>query len=376
MDVSIKAEHLAAELAAAHRVADRRTTIPILGNVLLRAAGDRLYLTASDLNITLATSCPATVRAEGSAAVSLNSLHEYVRLLDPTADASLAVSARNECSVVCGTAKGRFQGDNPYTYPEVKGMPEQADASVPAEALASGIRQTLIAVATDTGTMEAYGSALLLVSGERVRIVATDGNRLAMFRQRLEGDASEGEAKCLIARKALINIEKMLESVAHSDAGKERVKIAIDKNRVFFRAGSRTLSARVTLARFPDYERVLPKDKEETLLIGTADLRRMFKRVSKFAPTDSTAVQFVLEDGKLRLKARDVAAGEGREERSVEHEGSPPSVGFSAKYILQFLDVCDSEQVSVSISDAKSVAELGTRSDIRRLRYIVVPIQA
>ncbi len=377
LEASANVGDLSAELALATGLRDPKTTVPIGACVLLRAKGARLELVVSDLERMLVTSCSADVIAEGSAAVPITSMHEYVRLLDASRDVRLVGRAGDLLNISCDASKTRLQGQSPWSFPEVRQMPEKVTATLAARDLARAIRQTLISVSKERGA-QVYGHGLLQISSDGIEVATTDSHRLSVYKQRLDGVQLTGETRCLIQRKGLVNLDKMLSAIAGEDTGDERVEIAVEKNLAYFRAGPRTLSTRLSVAKFPDYQRVLPDKVGIVREFSSAELRATLNRVAKFSPSQSGAVAFLLEDGELRLTARDAMAGIGRETLPVDHDSSSFNVGFNARYILDFLDVCESDTVTVNLRDPKLPAEFRVergRGD-RLLRYVVMPIRA
>ncbi|MDE0101536.1 MAG: DNA polymerase III subunit beta [Bryobacterales bacterium] len=378
MQVRVKTHDLARELAASEGVIDPKTTIPVLSNILMTAVGERLELIASDMDVSVSTSCPAEVDAEGTAALPLKSLAQYARLLEPGREATISVSAKDVATLTCGDASTKFTGAGAWNYPTVEPMPEEVAASIPAEALQKAIRQTLISVSRDSarGSSHVYSSGQLEVGPGRMLLVSTDGSRLSVCETRLEGFSIRQEVSCLVPRKALVNIQKIIRPLVAGDPGKSTVDVAVKGNRAFFRAGLRTLATRLTIGRFPDYERVLPKTISVTKEIDRLELRESLSRVAKFAPQESAQVSFSLEDDELRLKARDLAIGEGQDAVRVGKDPASFAAGFSAKYILDFLDVCSAQSITVNVNEPTRPVEFNAAWDngSQTVRYVVMPL--
>ncbi len=375
MEINLRTRDLMTELAVAQGIVDRKTTIPILGNVLLNASGDKLELTASDLEMTLRTSCAAEVIAEGSTSVPMQWLYDYGRLLTPDSELSISTSANDSLQLKCGAARARIQGANPKAFPEARKLPEEW-LQLSVRILVAAIRRTLISVSTDQGPYE-YGAGLLVLRKNSIGMVSTDGHRLSFYSEEFAvGDLPE-DVDCLIPRKAMASLLKMLEAIEDGQQGSATVEFALDENHVFFRSGCRAFMSRKMSGAFPDYERVMPKDLALTREFNCDDLRLTLRRVAQFSPSDSHAVQFLLKDGELQLTARTAQFGESQESMPVAYEDNPLEVGFSAKYILEFLDVCMSDKVTVSLKDPKSAAEFGVPDlgEGKQYRYVIMPVR-
>ena len=378
MEVKFRAQDLFSELALAQGVVDRKTTIPVLGHVLIEADEDRLKLSVSDLDLSLRTSCRAEILAAGSATVPLQWLHDYFRLLPSDAEISIAASAGDTVEVTHGSARSRLRGGDAKKFPDLPTLPQDT-ASLPLGVLAKAIRKTMISVSTDSGPYSYQGGGLLMLAGNSLGMVSTDGHRLSLYSEQASLAGLPEECRCLIPRKALQNLDKVLAVAAVADGEEDAVDFAQDGNHLFFRSGRRLLTCQKMTAAFPEYARVLPDEGEIAISreFATKDLAETLRRVDQFAPQESHAVQFVLEDGELRVTAKTALSGESEASVPTEYDGERFQVGFSARSVLDFLGVCESEEVSLGLKDPESVAELSVPGlgDAKQHRYVIMPIR-
>lgn len=378
MEVKLTAHDISAELALAQGIVDKKTTIPVLGHVRMEAAGGELKLAVSDLEMSLRAACRATVVAEGAATVPLQWLHDYLRLLPPDCEVSISTSADDIVEVARGTARSRLRGGDAKKFPDLPSLPEAA-VGLPLGVLASSIRKTLISVSADSGSYSYQGGCLLLLAQNSLGMVSTDGHRLSLYSEQANLAGLPEECRCLIPRKAMANLEKVL-GVAEVPEGEDGiVDFSQDGNHLFFRSGRRLVTCQKMTATFPEYTRVLPNESEMAISreFATEDLKSTLRRVDQFAPQDSHAVQFVLEDGELRVTAKTALSGESEASMPMEYEGERFQVGFSARSVLDFLGVCDSENVTVALKDESSVAQLSVPglAEGRQHRYVIMPIR-
>lgn len=378
MEVKFRAQDLFSELALAQGIVDRKTTIPLLGHVLIEAGDDRLKLSASDLELSLRTSCHAEVLAAGSATVPLQWLHDYFRLLPPDSEVSIATSAGDAVEVIFGSARSRLRGGEAQKFADLPALPQDT-ASLPLGALANAIRKTMISVSADSSSYSYQGGCLLMLERNSLGMVSTDGHRLSLYSEEAALAGLSEECRCLIPRKAMLNLEKVLAVSAVPEGGDGAVDFARDGNHIFFRSGRRLLTCQKMTAAFPEYTRVLPNEDELSISrdFATDELGATLRRVDQFAPPDSHAVQFVLDDGELRVAAKTALSGESEASVPTEYDGERFQVGFSARSVLDFLSVCESERVTLGFKDPESVAELSVPGlgEGKQHRYVIMPIQ-
>ena len=254
MEFTVSKSDLVRELSLSQGVVEKKTTIPILSNVLLEASGDRITLTATDLELGIRCTCPARVKKEGAGTIPARKLLDYVRLL-PEGDVQMKFLENHWCSIVSGRSRTRIAGMSRESFPELPEMPEPI-ASLPIKTLASMISRTSFAISMEESRFTLNG-ALLVMRPDGLTMVATDGHRLA-YVQAAPGEIGEISQpfRALIPKKAMLEIVKLAD-LAESEG---RGVFAGDDNHLFFQVGTRLLITRKLTGNFPDYERVLPKD--------------------------------------------------------------------------------------------------------------------
>ena len=376
MEVKFRAQDLFSELALAQGIVDRKTTIPVLGHVLIEADKDRIKLSVSDLDLSLRTSCQAEILAAGSATVPLQWLHDYFRLLPPDSEVSIAGSAGDAVEVTQGSARSRLRGGDAKKFPDLPTLPQDT-ASLPLAALANAIRKTMISVSADSGPYSYQGGCLLMLAHNSLGMVSTDGHRLSLYSEESSLAGLSEACRCLIPRKAMLNLEKVLAVAAAPDGEEGAVDFAQDGNHIFFRSGRRLLTCQKMTAAFPEYARVLPNEIAISREFATKDLAATLRRVDQFAPQESHAVQFVLDDGELRVTAKTALSGESEASVPTEYDGERFQVGFSARSVLDFLGICESDKVTLGLKDPESVAELSVPGlgEGKQHRYVIMPIR-
>src|ERR1700722_12124066 len=242
MEFTVSKADLVRELSLSQGVVEKKTTIPILSNLLLEARGDRLYLTATDLELGMRTSCTAKVKKEGSGTIPARKLLDYVRLL-PDADITVKFAENHWASLNCGRSRTRIAGMSRESFPELPAMPETV-ARIGVKQLTAMITRTMFAISMEESRFTLNG-ALLLLGDKGLTMVATDGHRLASVQRPSpppEGGELNGHLsyRALVPRKAMAEITKLSDEAA-ADA---KVRFGGDDNHLFFEFGTRLLITR------------------------------------------------------------------------------------------------------------------------------------
>src|SRR5262245_37571065 len=285
MEITVSKFELLKELIATAGVVERKTTIPILSNYLFEASGDKLSLTATDLDLSLRTSCNAKVKKEGSCTIPARKLHDYVKLL-PDADINIKLLENHWVSIRCGRSHTKMVGMPRANFPSLPVFPTAGVVKIPAQVLRTMIARTGFAIANEESRYT-LNAALMVLKPESITMVATDGHRLAHVEragQRFEGIS--GEMKTLIPKKAMDELRSLVD--ASDDV--ETIEFAKDESTLFFRIGPRLLTSRQLTGQFPNYEAVLPKDNNKSINLHGDDLAGAIARVSQFADERSRAV--------------------------------------------------------------------------------------
>src|SRR6185369_7535687 len=345
----------------------RKTTIPILSNYLFEASADKLSLTATDLDLSLRTSCNAKVKKEGACTVPARKLHDYVKLL-PDADITIKLLENHWISIRCGRSNTKMVGMAKSNFPTLPVFPTAGVVKIPGQVLRSMIAKTGFAIANEESRYTLNG-ALMVLKPESVTMVATDGHRLAHIErpgEKFEGVS--GEMKTLVPKKAMDEIKSLLDS---TDV--EAIDFAKDESTLFFRIGPRLLTSRQLTGQFPNFEAVLPKDNNKSIHLHGDELGSAISRVAQFADERSRAVRLKLEKGELKLSASSTETGESEDSLEAEYNGEPLTIGFNAAYILDFLKASGSADVKLELKDAQSAGQLRPAdSEDYKYRYIVM----
>ena len=370
MEITVSKFELLRELTATQGVVERKTTIPILSNYLFEAAGDKLSLTATDLDLSLRTSCSAKVKKEGSCTIPARKLYDYVKLL-PDADITIKLLENHWVSIRCGRSNTKMVGMARSNFPGLPAFPTAGVVNIPAQVLRGMVAKTGFAIANEESRYTLNG-ALMVLKPESITMVATDGHRLAHIERAGEKfDGVSGEMKTLIPKKAMDELRILLDST-DSDV----IEFAKDESTLFFRIGPRLLTSRQLTGQFPNYEAVLPKDNSKSVSIDADDLSAAISRVAQFADERSRAVRLKLDKGELKLSASSTETGESEDSIETSYNSDALTIGFNAQYIIDFLKAVGAGDVRLELKDAQSAGQLRpAESDDYKYRYIVMPMR-
>ncbi|MGC2330344.1 MAG: DNA polymerase III subunit beta [Candidatus Acidiferrales bacterium] len=369
MEFSVKKFDLLEELNLTQGVVERKTTIPILSNLLCEASSNRLTITATDLELSVRTSCEAKVKKEGAGTIPAKKLLELVRLL-PDEEIRFKLLENHYVQVTCDRKSYKLIGMSKENFPALPAFPH-ALVRIPAKLLASLIAKTTFAISLEESRYTLNG-ALLVLKPASVTMVATDGHRLAMVEidHKLEGLSSE--TRVLVPKKAMNEVQR-LAAESGDDA---LVDFGQDESHLFFQLGRRLLTCRKLTGQFPNYEAVLPRDANKTIVLERGELQDALRRVSQLADQRSHAVKFMLVKEGVEISASSPEYGEAKEVIDKEFKGDPIAIGFNAQYMLDFLGAAADGPVSFELKDEQSAGQLRPLGDeSMRYRYVVMPMR-
>ena len=369
MEFSVSKSDLVRELGLTQGVVERKTTIPILSNILVETDQDQVWLTATDLELGIRCSCPARVKKEGAGTIPARKLLDYVRLL-PDADVQVKLAENQWASFVCGRSRTRIAGMSRESFPELPQMPEVL-AEIPLAVLSQMISSTIFAISSEESRFTLNG-ALLILKETGLVMVATDGHRLSLVERNLNLPGLSGSYRALLPKKAMSEIQKLA-----NDDDTKKIEFSGNDNHLFFRIDKRLLLSRKLTGNFPDYERVLPKEHPYMLVIQRDELKASIERVAQFADERSRAIRVQVVKGELKIHSSISETGESEETIPVEHDGENVEIGFNAQYLLDFLRTVDGSEVEFRFKDSNSAGELRPHAGAPDTvyRYVVMPMR-
>jgi DNA polymerase-3 subunit beta len=371
MRATVERSHLLKSLGHVHRVVERRNTIPILSNVLVRGDGGQLTLKATDLDLEVTEAVPAEIGQGGATTVPAHILYEIVRKLPDGSQVDIRRDAEKErLTLAAGHARFALQTLPAEDFPDI-GIGEMGqEFELTAQDLKRLIDKTRFAISTEETRYYLNGIYLHTAhSGNKatLRAVATDGHRLAQVELPLPKGA-EGMPGVIIPRKTVHELNRLIEDSSAA------VKVAVSPAKVRFEIGSVTLTSKLIDGTFPDYGRVIPQGNDKELTVSNAEFMSAVDRVSTIASERGRAVKLNIKPDKLVLSVNNPEGGSATEEIGVEYTASPLEIGFNARYLLDIAGQLEGERATFKLADPGSPTMVNDPGDATAL-YVLMPMR-
>jgi DNA polymerase III subunit beta len=363
MDVQVSREPLLRAMQLVQNIVEPRQTLPILANVLLDARADGLQIAATDLEVGARVAVPATVSQPGAVTLAARKLLELVRELPAQPSIHMTREDSGWVRVECGSGRFRLVGLPADEYPPLDMNGGDGWVAVDGVKLRAMLTRTAYAMSQDESRPFLNGLYFVLRKHE-LRLVATDGHRLALAR--LSVDA-ETEMTGIVPRKAVQEMSRVLGSA-------DGAAVALRDNQFFLRTPGFTLASKLIEGQFPNYEQVLPKAHPRRLTVEREGLMAALRRVSVVADDRTRPVRFVAGEGRVRLRAESQETGEATEELAAEFPGEELTIGFNARYLLDAVGPMEGERVALELKDALSPGVLRSATDDAYL-CVIMPMR-
>jgi DNA polymerase III subunit beta len=349
MELKIGVQELSRALSRSLGIVEKKSTMPILSHVLLEAKkGDRLHVSATDLDVSVSGEHPCEVLKEGAVAVGAKYLHDIVRSL-PEATATLRKAQNNYLEVKSGSAEFRIVGLPAEDFPALPRFEKLALLPVEPSVILDMIEKTQFAVSTDETRYNLNGVYFEPAQGE-MRMVATDGHRLSLSVKPFDGDFGLKKG-VILPKKGLAELRKLLGEALEGGEEKPQAKLGFVENSAIFQRPGVVLVMRLIEGAFPDYRQVIPKAGDKTLTLGRARFLDTLRRVSLLSSDKAHAVKLELGKGTLRVLSQNPDLGEAKEELPVTYEGEALRIGFNARYLTDVLQVLAAADVLLELAD-------------------------
>ncbi|MEM1434063.1 MAG: DNA polymerase III subunit beta [Pseudomonadota bacterium] len=365
MKLTTTRENLLRPLQLTTGVVERRQTLPVLSNLLLVAEDDRLTLTGTDLEVELkAVVDGVRVDQPGTATVPAKKLADIWRSMPEGSEVTIETQ-EDRAIVRSGRTRFKLAVLPVQDFPQVEAPEDELAVELPQAAVIRLIDQVSFSMAQQDVRYFLNGM-LLEVSPEHVRTVATDGHRLAMCT--LAGGASESVVRSIVPRKGVLELRKLL---VDED---EPVRLQLSSNHLRVSQGPFTLVTKLVDGKFPDYEKVVPRETARQVKGDRETLRQGFQRASILSNEKYRGVRLTFNDEQLTIQANNPEQEEAEEIVSVDYDGEPMEIGFNVSYLQDILGVLDTDQIQLSVSDSNSSALIEGLGNDNSL-FVVMPMR-
>jgi DNA polymerase-3 subunit beta len=370
MELSTSKNDLLKELTLTQGVVERKTTIPILSNLLFEADESSLRISATDLDLGMRCGCPAKVKEGGSGTIPAKRLFEIVRSL-PDAEVRFKLLENHWVQVTCERSSFKLVGMARDNFPVMPDIPKPL-ASLPANVCKGMIQKTIFAISSEESRYTLNG-ALLLLKPENASMVATDGHRLALVERDVQVQGLKNELRLLVPKKAMAELLRLLAEVEDES----QVEISKDESHLFFQIGSRVLIARMLTGQFPNYEAVLPRENTKIVELDKEATTAAIRRVALLADERSHAIRMQVDKGRIEVFSSSGEYGEAHEVLDATYDKDAMQIGFNYQYLLDFLSVVgDGGKIRLELKDEQSAGQFRpAEQDAYRYRYVVMPMR-
>jgi DNA polymerase-3 subunit beta len=366
MELFVSRGEILRELQLVQGIVERKSSVPMLANVLLEAEAGRLNICATDLDVSLRCGCAARVIEPGALTLGAKKLYEISRSL-PESELHLRELPDTWAAIECERVSFKIAGLPRDDYPVLPQAEAQKGPALPGASLRDLIARTSFAITAEDARYF-LGGALLVIDQGGFAIVSTDGHRLAFARREAALEGVE-PARVLIPRKAVHEMGRLLD-----DGGD--VQFQQSAGHLLFSIGERLLASKTIEGQFPAYEKVVGVKAEHEAIVESASLAAALRRVGLLSPERTRAVRLVLTPGRMDLLASSPELGEAKDAVAAEYEGEGVDIAFNGQYLLDFLGVVGTEKVSIGLRNSESQGILMPAGDTEvDYRYVVMPMR-
>jgi len=340
-----------------------KTTLPILSNMLLEARKNEVKVTATDLDMGISTTMPATPEVEGAITLPAKKFLDIIKELPNAGDILIYTKKNNITTIESGKILFKIVGLPKDEFPQPPTLKNKDAITLPQGFLKNMIAMTSFAVSHDE-TRYVLNGVLFVITGKTIKLVATDGRRLAAIEKKLPKETIL-ETKIIIPTKTIQELNRLLKEDGE-------VKLAFDENQVLFDIAGTTVISRLIEGDFPGYEQVIPKEVKEKIIIDRDSFLAAAKRASILTNQDSVAIKIDISRGKISISKNTPYMGEVKEEVGVSYRGKDLTVGFNPNYIIEVLKAIDAKEIGFELAESDKPGVIRIDSEYV---YVVLPMQ-
>jgi DNA polymerase-3 subunit beta len=363
MKTTIKRENILAPLQQVIGAVERRQTLPILGNILFKSTGGDLSMTATDLEIEMVARIEAEASEDFQTTIPARKLLDICKALPEGSSINFSID-ETRISLVSGRSRFTLASLPAKDFPGLDDIEEQQAFSIPQNQFKALFDKTSFAMAQQD--VRYYLNGILMeMSESKIKLVATDGHRLALSEYVTETGVVE-DKQIIIPRKAVLELSRLL------DANDSPVRIGLSQNHIRVEAGSLVFTSKLIDGKFPDYKRVIPIDG--TLKVNRETLKQTLSRIAILSNEKYRGIRLTLLSGSISIQANNPDQEEAEEELSVNYDEGEMEIGFNVTYIIDVLNVIDSEDVQIKLKDSNSSCIISDSKDSSSL-YVVMPMR-
>jgi DNA polymerase-3 subunit beta len=367
MNLTIAKDQIIAGLQAVQNVVTSRTTLPILSNVLMRAADGKVEFTATDLDVTVACSVEAKVTKPGATTVPVKKLFGIVRELSG-GEIEIETDEKNVTSIRSGSSYFKIHGLAAEEFPPLPKFKDDKKVGLSQEAVRAMLKKTSFAVSTDESRYVLNGIFMSLKDG-KMTLVATDGRRLALVDEEVEiSEKSAGEF--IVPAKAISELNRLLQDKGEVEIkfGENQSSFALKDDKGF----SVLLITKLIEGNYPNYRQVIPGEARERIAINREELLQALRRAEIMTSEKANSVKLTFGKNQLSITANSPEVGEARETLAVNYKGKEMAIAFNPRYLIDPLAALAEDEVFIELIDELSPGVLKINGPFL---YVVMPMR-
>jgi len=363
--ISVTKDDLANRLQIVQNVVGARSTLPILSNVLMVAGDNKLEMRATDLEVSVHASVPAKVEREGATSIPAKRLFGLIREIEG-GEIEIEVNDKEIATVQAGAAKYKLHGIGADEYPQQAKFKESGKIKVRQAKFREMLRKTAYAVSTDESRHVLNGIHIVM-EPERLTLVATDGRRLALVEEEVEGGT---KAEIIVPNKAVGELQRMLQ-------GEGEIEIGIGETHAEFtlpQEGGEAvkLHSKLVEGNYPNYKQVIPAESQQRITLAKEELHHALRRADQITSDKANSVKLTFTENNLSITANTPEIGSGRESIAIKYSGPEIEVAFNPTYLMDPLKVLEGEEIFLEITDSLSPGVVKSNTPFL---YVIMPMR-
>jgi len=366
MKVVIPQSELLESLKTVSRAVSGQNTLPVLGNILIRAEGKKLHFAATNLEISIANAIEADIKNEGSITVPAKILTSYTSLLGKKEDIELKIADGTALELNSKSSKTKIKGISADEFPQVSRVEGGTRLELSDEQFREAVHQVAFA-AQENASRPILAGVYLVAKGKELKIVATDSYRLSEKKITLEKEVAD--VSCVVPVRAFLEADRLM-------AGHDKIVITVAENQVMFSVGGTELVSRLIEGQFPPYEQILPKSHQTTIEVNREDLVLAVRRVSIFAKENNQHMKLeFLNDGTMSVSTDATQIGEEKTTIDVKIDGATNVIALNADYVLDVLGALTGDELIQIEVEGKMNPAVFKRLKHKDFVHLVMPLK-
>ena len=370
MEIIINRDILLKSLGNAYGIIEKKTTLPILSNILIEAKNSKVKITATDLDIIYSEEVkPIEIKKEGSTTTSATILYDILRKLEANSNVELTLQGENKLKLISRNSKFNLFCIASSNFPLLEEDIKQTTFEIASNKLLKLLNKTKISISSDETRHYLNGIYLhKVVLADKTFIcgVATDSHRLSS--SSLEIDSNVNIESIILPKKTIFQLISLLEQSV------DNVEISNDKSKIKFKINNSVLISKVIDGRFPDYSKVVPKDNDKTLQVKLNEFKNSVERVATVSTDKKEGLKMLISKENLQLSVNSPNSGEGTENINAKFNSDEMSISFNSRYLIDIASQIENEFIAISLKDPGSPVLIKDLSDINSF-HVVMPMK-